>query len=124
MTSNDNQQYITVDVSKTEIGEIRTEMRSGFEQNKSEFKELRSEIIAVRDIALINSAKIDAYRDFSGIWFTVIAIVVTLVGIMTTLAPMFRDMYRDAKKDKNREILRDIVREEVNLAVNRAMNVK
>ena len=124
MTSNDNQQYITVDVSKTEIGEIRTEMRSGFEQNKSEFKELRSEIIAVRDIALINSAKIDAYRDFSGIWFTVIAIVVTLVGIMTTLAPMFRDMYKDAKKDKNQEALRDFIREEVNIAVNRALNVK
>lgn len=124
MTSNDTQQFIANDNSKSEIGLLRNEILSGFAQNKSEFKELRAEIQLVKDIALVNSTKIDAYRDFSGIWFTVIAIVVTLVGIMTTLAPMFRDMYRDAKKEKNREILRDIVREEVNLAVNHTLNIK
>ena len=124
MTSNDNQQSVTIDVSKSEIRDLRNEMRSGFAQNNSEFKELRSEIQYVRDVALINSAKIDAYRDSSTIWFTVIAVIVTLMSIMTTLAPMFRDMYKDAKKDKNREALRDIIREEVNIAVNRALNVK
>ena len=64
------------------------------------------------------------YRDSSTIWFTVIAVIVTLMSIMTTLAPMFRDMYKDAKKDKNREALRDFIREEVNIAVNRALNIK
>ena len=124
MTSNDNQQFIATDSSKSEIDALRNEIHSGFAQNKSEFKELRAEIQYVKDIALVNSAKIDAYRDFSSIWFTVIAIVVALMGIMTTLAPMFRDMYRDAKQEKNRNTLRDIVREEVDIDINRALNVK
>ena len=38
MTSNDNQQSITIDVSKSEISDLRNEMRSGFAQNNSEFK--------------------------------------------------------------------------------------
>lgn len=124
MTSNDNQQYISVEVSKADFAELKTEMRSGFEQNNREFKELRAEILSVRDIAFINSAKIDAYRDFSSICFTVIAIIVTLVGVMTTLAPMFRDMYKDSKQNKNRDFLREIVREEVDVAISRTLNAK
>jgi hypothetical protein len=124
MTSNDNQQYVTFEVYNSGITELKQYINSQNESIHSELKELKSEILAVRDIALVNSAKIDAYRDFSGIWFTVIAIVATLIGIMTTFAPMFREMYRDAKKDKDRESLRNIIREEVDIAVNRALNVK
>ena len=111
MISNDNQQFVTVEILKSELGEIRTEIRTGFEQNDKEFKEIRSEVQTVKDIAIVNSAKIDAYKDFTSMWFTVIAVIVALIGFVITLAPMFREMYRDAKQARNQNNIREIVRE-------------
>ena len=98
MISNDNQQYITVEILRSELGGLRAEIRS-------DIKEIRSEIQSVREIALVNSAKIDAYRDFTGIWFTVIAVIVALIGFMATVAPFLREIYRDAKKHEPKETL-------------------
>ena len=124
MTSNDNQQLVTVEVYNSGINKLEKQVIQLGEQMNVSFRELKNEIQTVNNNVLINTARIEDQKDFMSSGFTIIAIVIALVAIMTTLAPMFRDMYRDAKKDKNREILRDIVREEVNLAVNRAMNVK
>lgn len=126
MTSNDIQQYVTIDILKTELGEIRYDIRSGFEKNDKEFKEIRTEIQTVKDTALVNGAKIDAYRDFTSIWFTVLTIVVALIGFLATLAPMFRDIYQNAKQNKNhdeiKEIAHKIMQDEISSEVSRAVN--
>lgn len=98
MISNDNQQYITVEILRSELGGLRAEIHS-------DMKEIRSETQTVRDIALVNSAKIDAYRDFTGIWFTVLTVVIGLIGFIGTIAPLLREIYRDAKKHKPQETL-------------------
>lgn len=114
MTSNDNQQYITVEIFRSELGEFKTEMRSGFSETHKEIKELRAETQTVRDNTLVNSAKIDAYRDFTGIWFTVLTVVIGLVGL---IAPLLRDIHKDAKQsrklDDMRETAREVMREEI-----------
>lgn len=121
MTSNDNQQFLTVDVYKSELGEIRTDIRSGFELFNNEFKNVHSEILSVREIAIINSAKIDAYRDFNSIWFTVIAVIIAIVGVMATLAPMFRDA-RHEHRDKDTHITRAEVQDMINSSISQMVN--
>ena len=122
MTSNDNQQYITIDIFRSTIGDLRTEILSGFSEARKENKELRAEIQTVRENTITNGAKIDAYRDFTGIWFTVIAVVIALVGLF---APLLRDIYKDAKQSKRiddiREIAREVMREEIREAVRENM---
>ena len=59
MTSNDQQQYLTVEVFRSELGDLHSE----FGNIHKEFKETHAEIQAVKDVALINSAKIEAYHD-------------------------------------------------------------
>lgn len=126
MTSNDKQQYLTVEVVRSELGELRTEIHSGFNNVNSEFKSIRAEIQAVRDVALVNSAKIDAYKDFTSIWFTVIAIFVALVGFIGTLAPMFREMYKDHRDAKKRSdlqmVAREVVRQEMDSVITQAID--
>ena len=122
MTSNDNQQYITVEIFRSAIGELRTEILSGFSEARKENKELRTEIQTVRENTITNGAKIDAYRDFTGIWFTVIAVVIALVGLF---APLLRDIYKDAKQSKRiddmKEIAREVMREEIREAVHESI---
>ena len=102
MISNDNQQYVTVEIFRSAIGELRTEILSGFSASRKENKELRTEIQSVRENTIVNGAKIDAYRDFTGIWFTVIAVIVAFVGLA---APLLRDLYKDSRKAKEQEKL-------------------
>ena len=102
MTSNDNQKYVTVEIFRSTIGELRTEIISGFSKTHTENNELRSEIQTVRENTIVNGAKIDAYRDFTGIWFTVIAVIVAFVGLA---APLLRDLYKDSRKAKEQEKL-------------------
>ena len=59
--------------------------------------DVRAEIRTLNGNVLVNSAKIDAQLDFMSIGFTIMAIVVALVGFVVTLAPMFRDIYKDAR---------------------------
>ena len=102
MTSNDNQQYITGEIFRSAIGELRAEILSGFSESRKENKELRNEIQAVSENTIANGAKIDAYRDFTGIWFTVIAVIVAFVGMV---APLLRDLYKDSRMSKRQENL-------------------
>ncbi len=122
MTSNDNQQFITVEVFRSEIGDLRTEIRG----LGSQISELKSEIQAVRDIAIVNSTKIEAYWSSTNTWFTVIAILVGIIGLIATLAPMFREIYKDVKEAKKhndiRELSREIIREEMNPVILQAVH--
>ena len=122
MTSNDNQQYITIDIFRSTIGDLRTEILSGFSEARKENKELRTEIQTVRENTITNGAKIDAYRDFTGIWFTVIAVIVAFVGLA---APLLRDLYKDArqirKNNEMEEVARKVMREEIHEAIRESM---
>ena len=124
MTSNDNQQFIAVEVYNSGINKLEKQVIQLGEQMNVSFRELKNEIQTVNNNVLINTARIGDQKDFMSSGFTIIAIVIALVAIMTTLAPMFRDMYRDAKQARNDKNLRDIIREEVDIAVSRALNVK
>ena len=94
------------------------------EDNK--INELHTEILAVRDIVLTNSAKIDTYKDSNALWFTGIAILVAIVGIIATLAPMLREIYKDAKEARSRNTLRqaakEIMQDEFHSTVAQAVN--
>ena len=122
MTSNDNQQYITIDIFRSTIGDLRTEILSGFSEARKENKELRTEIQTVRENTITNGAKIDAYRDFTGIWFTVITVIVAFVGLA---APLLRDLYKDArqirKNNEMEEVAREVMREEIREAIRENM---
>ena len=124
MTSNDNQQFVTVEVYNSGINKLEKQVIQLGEQMNVSFRELKNEIQTVNNNVLINTARIEDQKDFMSSGFTIIAIVIALVAIMTTLAPMFRDMYRDAKQARNDKNLRDIIREEVDIAVSHALNVK
>ena len=124
MTSNDNQQLVTVEVYNSGINKLEKQVIQLGEQMNVSFRELKNEIQTVNNNVLINTARIEDQKDFMSSGFTIIAIVIALVAIMTTLAPMFRDMYRDAKQARNDKNLRNIIREEVDIAVSRALNVK
>lgn len=104
MTSQDNERYVTVEMFNKGIAELKAEIRNNYE-------ELRAEIRAIEKRVDINTAKIDGLQFYIGNWFTVMAVVVGIVGFMLTLAPMFRDMYKDRKQMKSEQLKRDILKE-------------
>ena len=127
MTSNDNQQYITVEIynagnDKLErrIIQLGEKLEAFSREVKSEFQTVRAEIQAVRENTIANGAKIDAYRDFTGIWFTVIAVIVAFVGLA---APLLRDLYKDSRKAKEQEHLtEEKVQAMIDKAIVKVMN--
>lgn len=114
MANNDNQQYITVELYNAGNDRLEKRIIQLSEKQDSSFQALKAEIQTVRENTLINGAKIDAYKDFSAIWFTVIAVIIALVGLF---APLLRDIYKDAKMnktmDKIKEAAREVMREEI-----------
>ncbi len=114
MINSDNQQYVTVELYNAGNDRLEKRIIQLGEKQDSSFQALKAEIQTVKDSTLINSAKIDAYKDFSAIWFTVIAVIIALVGLF---APLLRDIYKDAKLDKTmdkiKEVAREVMREEI-----------
>ena len=119
MTSKDNAQYVTVEMFNDGMAAVNQRL----DKIDQTLTEMRSEIRAIDRRTEINTVKIDELHYFMGIGFTVIAIVVGIVGFVLTLAPMFREMYRDRKQD-----ILDTVRGEmqsmIDTAVSRALDAK
>ena len=126
MISNDNQQYITValynagnDRLERRIIQLGEKLDASSRETKSEFQIVKAEIQAVRENTIANGAKIDAYRDFTSIWFTVITVIVAFVGLA---APLLRDLYKDSRKSKEQEHLtEDKVQAMIDNAIAKAM---
>ncbi|MBQ7215666.1 MAG: hypothetical protein IJS39_06750 [Synergistaceae bacterium] len=114
MTSNDNQQYVTVKIFRSELGEMRSEIRS-------EFKNIHAEIQAVRDIALVNSAKIDAHWEAAGMWFSVIAVLVAAFGCIASFFAIFRESHKT--KVLTEEKVQSMIDASVNAAIAKALGV-
>ena len=122
MTSNDNQQYITVELYNAGNDRLERRIIQLGEKLDASVKELKAEIQTVREYSITNGAKIDAYRDFTTIWFTVLTVVIGIVGLF---APLLRDIYKDAKQNKKvndiEEIARKVMREEIREAIRENM---
>ena len=100
MTSNDNQQYVTVEVYNAGNNKLEKQLITLGEKQDKSFTELKAEIQAVSNIALVNSAKIEAYHDAMNTWFVILTAVIALMGILVSFAGLFREMYKDHKQEK------------------------
>ena len=100
MTSNDHQQYVTVEVYNDGNNKLEKQIITLGEKQDKSFAELKSEIQATSNIALVNSAKIEAYHDSMNTWFVVLTAVIALIGILVSFAGLFREMYKDYKQEK------------------------
>ena len=128
MTSNDNPRYVTVEMfndSMTRIERRFDAIDRKFEKIDQTLNELTKEIHAVDRRAEINNVKIDELHYFMGIGFAIMAVVVTFVGFVITLAPTFREMYRDAKKAKSETpMTRSDVQSMIDETISRALGAK
>lgn len=121
MTSNDNQQFITVEVFRSEISDLHTEIRTGFEQVNKDIKEVRTEIQAVRDIAISNSAKIDAHWEAASIWFSFIAVIIAGIGAVAAFIALFKDSTKSNNLTEQK--VQSMIDASINDAVAKALGV-
>ena len=96
MTSQDNERYVTVEVFNDGMAKINSRL----DTIDATLTAMQAEIRTFDKRVEVNSVKVDELHYFMGIGFTVMAIVVGLVGFLMTLAPMFREMYKDHKREK------------------------
>ena len=128
MTSQDNARYITVEVFNDGMAKINSRLDAidaTLTAMNAEITEIKTEIRALDKRVEVNSVKVDELHYFMGIGFTVMAIVVGLVGFVLTLAPMFREMYQDHRREKNAQhVTRSEVADMIEAAVARALDTK
>lgn len=98
MTSDDNVQYVTVEAFNATTEKMNQHLAS----IDGTLKEIRAEILVLDRKLEINAVKIEGLQYFMGIGFTIMAAVITLMGFVIALAPMFREMYRDSKREKEK----------------------
>ena len=108
MTSNDNQQYITVELFNSKMETFIAQIRLDNEQLRNE---LRAEIQSVAAQVQVNAAKIEMLQHTFYWGFAILAFIAAFV-------PLFRR----ERKDKEQSITRESVLEIVNEAVAKAMS--
>ena len=121
MTSQDNERYVTVEVFNDGMAKINSRL----DTIDATLTAMQAEIRTFDKRVEVNSVKVDELHYFMGIGFTVMAIVVGLVGFLMTLAPMFREMYQDHRREKNAQhVTRSEVADMIEAAVARALGTK
>lgn len=123
MTSNDKQQFVTVETYNAGNSELKAFILGENEKTRRDFtdalKELSTEI-------RINSIRIEEVKNSMNWDFATLAIVVAIVGFTITLAPMFRDLFSKRKDDKLhndiQKIAREVMHEEIHSAVKEALS--
>ena len=101
MTSNDNQQYITVELFNSKMETLITQIQLGNEKLRNELNskiddaklELRTEIQAVDANVKVNSAKIEMLGHSMYWGFAIMTLVLTVIAI-------FVPYFLSARKDK------------------------
>ena len=73
---------------------------------------LTEAISEVKTEVRVNAVKIEEVKNSLNWDFTTLTIVVTLVGFVITLAPMFREMLREKRRERNDDEIRRLIREE------------
>lgn len=99
MTSSDNQQYVTVEMFNAGIESLRAEIRRGNEQ----MREIRAEVQALDRKVELNAHDIEHVQTSIYWGFAIMALVISLVGFVVTLAPMFKEMYKESRKSAELE---------------------
>ena len=130
MTSNDQQQYLTVDMFnsrmdtlmaqirleneklrselKAEIQGVRTDLHSEIQGVRSELhneiqgvrSELKAEIQYVRSISLVNSAKVDMLQHTFYWGFAIMTLVITIVAV---IVPYFLLNRKDKQQEQTQQ---------------------
>ena len=108
MTSQDNQQYITVELFNSKIETLITQIQLGNEKLRNE---LRSEIQAVDANVKVNSAKIEMLGHSLYWGFAVMTIIITLVAFFVPYFLMSRKDKKQETKDNSHALSEDKVRE-------------
>ena len=114
MTSNDIPQYVTVEILRSELGDLRAEMHS-------EFKDVHAEIQTVHNIATVNSAKIDAHWEAASMWFAIIAILVAVTGILVTFAAIIREIFKSKASVLTEQKVQNMINASISQSVNDAV---
>ncbi len=79
MTSNDNQQYLTVELFNSRMDTLLTQIKLENEKLRSE---LKTEIQDTRSVLLVNSAKIDMLQHTFYWGFAIMTVVIAIVAIL------------------------------------------
>ena len=102
MTSNDNQQYITVELFNSKMETLITQIQLGNEKLRNELNskiddvksELRTEIQTVDANVKVNSAKIEMLGHSMYWGFAIMTLIITAVAIFV---PYFLSAHKDKK---------------------------
>ena len=120
MTSNDNQQYLTVELFNAKIDALMAQISLENEKLRSE---LKAEIQDVRSISLVNSAKIEMLQH---IFYWGFGIMTVVIAIIAVLVPY---LFRERKEKKHEqpvlteEKVQNMISRTVNDAVAKALGV-
>ena len=119
MTSNYNQQYVTVEIFNSATSKIEER----FDIIDSRFISLDKTLTSI-GYELRYNARDTEHLQTSVYWgFAILGIIITIVGIF---APLLLTMYIDTRKTKNdndiREVAREVMHEEISLSVAQAVS--
>ena len=122
MTSNDSQQFVTVEMfnSAHDIIQKRFDIIDG------KFISL-DKTLTVIGYELRFNARDNEHVQTSVYWgFAILGVLIAFFGMLATLAPLLREIYKDSRQAKNsdnfKKIAREVMHEEISDAVAQAVN--
>ena len=124
MTSNDNQQYITVELFNSKMETFITQIRLDNEQLRNELNskidsvrsELKAEIQSVATQVQVNTAKIEMLQHTFYWGFAILAFIVAFV-------PLFRHEHKEKVQPLTRDSVLEIVNETIAKAISNIRTV-
>ena len=131
MISNDNQQYITVELFNSKMETLITQIQLGNERLRNELNskiddvksELHNEIQAVDTNVKVNSAKIEMLGHSMYWGFAVMTIIITLIAFFVPYFLMYRKDKKQEAKDNSHSLSEDKVREMIAQALHQLNTV-
>ena len=120
MTSNDHQQYLTVEMFNSRMDTLIAQISLENEKLRSE---LKSEIQDVRSISLVNSAKIEMLQHTFYWGFGIMTVVVAIIAVLVPY--LFRERKEKLQEQPvlTEQKVQDMISQTVNDAVAKALGV-
>ena len=115
MTSNDTQQYLTVELFNSKMETLLTQIKLNNETLRNELRsELHSELQVVKDIAIVNSAKIDMLQH---IFYWGFAIMTLVIAVVTVFVPYFLRERKEKIQDEKSVLTENRVQDMISQAL-------